>query len=99
MWHPSGEQADLVVTQPSPRGKKQLVVTTLQPPRLTQAYFLFFVFLGPYPWHMEIPGLRVKSELQMLAYTTATWDPSRVCNLHHSSQQGQILNPLREARD
>ena len=28
-----------------------------------------------------------------------TWDPSRVCNLHHSSQQPQILNPLSEARD
>ena len=26
-------------------------------------------------------------------------DPSHVCNLHHSSQQHQILNPLREARD
>ena len=26
-------------------------------------------------------------------------DPSHVCNLHHSSQQRQILNPLREARD
>ena len=37
----------------------------------------------------------------MPAYTTATAtpDPSRVCNLHHSSQQRQILNPLSEARD
>ena len=26
-------------------------------------------------------------------------DPSRVCNLHHSSEQRQILNPLIEARD
>ena len=26
-------------------------------------------------------------------------DPSRVCDLHHSSQQHQILNPLSEARD
>ena len=24
---------------------------------------IYFVFLGPYPWHMEIPGLRVKVEL------------------------------------
>ena len=30
----------------------------------------------------------------------ATWDPSRVCNLHHSSwQECQILNPLSKARD
>ena len=30
---------------------------------------------------------------------TATPDPSQVCDLHHSSQQCQILNPLSEARD
>ena len=36
----------------------------------------------------------------MPAYTraTATPDPSRVCYLHHSSRQRQILNPLSEAR-
>ena len=35
------------------------------------------------------------------AYTTATAtrDPSCVCDLHHSSRQCQILNPLSEARD
>ena len=35
------------------------------------------------------------------AYATATAMPdlSRVCNLHHSSWQRQILNPLSEARD
>uniref|UniRef100_A0A8C3VX33 T-cell surface glycoprotein CD3 epsilon chain n=1 Tax=Catagonus wagneri TaxID=51154 RepID=A0A8C3VX33_9CETA len=27
------------------------------------------------------------------------WDPSRVCNLHHSSRQRWILNPLSKARD
>ena len=50
---------------------------------------------------MEIPRLGVESELQLLAYTTATAapDPSCVCNLHHSSGQSQILNPLSEARD
>ena len=30
---------------------------------------------------------------------TTTPDPSHVCDLHRSSQQHQILNPLREARD
>ena len=37
----------------------------------------------------------------MLAYTTATatTDPSHICDLHHSSQQHQIPNPLSEARD
>ena len=33
------------------------------------------------------------------ATATATWDPSRICNLHHNSQQHQILNPLSKARD
>ena len=35
--------------------------------------FLFdFAFLGLHPWHMEVPRLGVESELQLLAYTTAT---------------------------
>ena len=51
--------------------------------------------------HMEVLRLGVESDLQLLAYTTATatWDPSHVCSLHHSSQQHRILNPLGEARD
>ena len=50
---------------------------------------------------MEIPRLRVKSELQLPAYptATATQDLSCVCDLYHSSQQCPILNPLSEARD
>ena len=40
-------------------------------------------------------------ELQLPACTTATamWDPSRICDLHHSSWQRRILNPLSKARD
>ena len=37
--------------------------------------------------HMEIPGLGIELDL------------SRICKLHHSSQQRWIFNPLREARD
>ena len=50
---------------------------------------------------MDIPRLGVESELQLLAYptATATSDPSQVCDLHHSSQQCWILNPLSEARN
>ena len=50
---------------------------------------------------MEVPRLGVASELQPPAYATATAmkDLSDVCNLHHSSQQHQILNPLIKARD
>ena len=50
---------------------------------------------------MEVPRLGVQLEMQPLAYTTATaiQDLSLVCNLHHSSQQHWIPNPLSEARD
>ena len=50
---------------------------------------------------MKIPRLGVKSELQLPAYitATATRDPSCVCDLHHSSWQRRILNPLSKARD
>ena len=62
--------------------------------------FVCLVFLGPHLWHREVPRLGVQLKLQPLAYTTATatQDPSRVCDLHHSSQQQQILNPLSETR-
>ena len=44
--------------------------------------------------------LGVELELPLLAYTTAaaTWDPSRILDLHQSSRQCQILNPLSEAK-
>ena len=50
---------------------------------------------------MEVSRPRGKLELQLLAYitATATWDPSCLCDLHHSSWQCWILNPLSEARD
>ena len=59
------------------------------------------LFLGPHPWHMEVPRVGGKSELQLPAYTTARAmrNPSRACNLHHSSRQHWILNPLRKARN
>ena len=58
-----------------------------------------FVFLGLHPQHMEDLRLGVKSEMQLLAYTTVTetQDPSCFC-LHHSSWQRWILNPLSKAR-
>ena len=50
---------------------------------------------------MEVPRLGVELEIQGSAYTavTATQDPSCVCDLHHSSEQHQNLNPLIKARD
>ena len=59
--------------------------------------FCFFVFVGLHPRYVEVPRLGVKSELQLPA--TAIWDLSHVCDLHHSSRQCWLLNPLSEARD
>ena len=73
-------------------------------PRQTFSLFLlffFFCFLEPQVQHMEVSRLGVLSELQQPGYATATaaWDLSHVCDLHHSSQKFQILDPLSEARD
>ena len=69
-----------------------IAVTALGPSLGSLCGFLFFFFfsfcfLGPNPWHMEAPKLGVELELQLLACTiaTATWDPSHVCDLYHSS--------------
>ena len=61
-------------------------------------FVCLFCFLVLHPWHMEVPR---ESELQLLAYTTATatQDLSCVYDLYHSSQKCQILNPLSETRD
>ena len=58
-------------------------------------------FQGSHLWHMDVPRLAVKLELQLPTYATdtATPDLSHVCDLHPSSQQRRILNPLSRARD
>ena len=50
---------------------------------LMTTFYLFF-FLGLYLQHMEVPGLRVESELYLLAYATARVmpDKSHVYDLH-----------------
>ena len=65
------------------------------------SFLVFFVFSGLHLGYMEVPRLGTSLELQLLAYSraTATPDPSRICDLHHSSPQRRILNPLSEARD
>ena len=80
------------------------IITTFTP--LCTQHFVFLTFsfssfFRPHLQHMGVPGLWVKLELQLPAYATATaiWDLSCICNLHHSSLQHQILNPLSGARD
>ena len=64
-----------------------------------QSYCICFLVL--HSGHMKVPRLGVESELQLLAYTTATatLDPSCVCDPCCSLQQCQILSPLIKARD
>ena len=52
-----------------------------------------FFFLGPHLRQMEVPRLGVESELQLLAYITATATPdlSFIWDLHCSLQQHQSL--------
>ena len=61
----------------------------------------FFLPFKPDLQHIEVLGLGVKLELQLLADATAmaTPVPSCICKLHCSFQQHQVLNPPREARD
>ena len=60
---------------------------------------LFFAFWGFFLRHMKVPRLWVESELELLAYFIATGNLNWVCDLHHSSPQRRILNPLSQARD
>ena len=55
-----------------------------------------FCFLGTHPWHMEVPRLGVKSELQLPAYATATaiQDPSFICNLTTAHGNTRSLTQL-----
>ena len=61
--------------------------------------YILFSSLGLHLWHMEVPRLGVQVTLQLLACTTATatWDLSRIRNLHHSSLQhwaGPRIEPM-----
>ena len=64
-------------------------------------YLFIYFLLRPQPLYMEVPRPGVESELHLPAYTTATTsrDPSHDCDLHHSSWQCWISDPLNEARD
>ena len=62
--------------------------------------FVFFFFLLFRVEPDAYGGSQAKGTVGATAITAiATSDPSNVCNLHHSSWQHQILNPLSGARD
>ena len=67
---------------------------------------IFFFFLWPHLHHVEISRLGVESELQLLAYITATLDLSHICDLccslwlyklHVGQGQGSNLHPHRDS--
>ena len=65
----------------------------------TSFYFILFSFYWPHLQRMDILGLPIESEPQLLAYATApaTPDLSFICDLHLSLWQHQILNPTEQA--
>ena len=81
--------------------KSSLILLIFKKKKTVFLFVCLFCFLGPNPWHMEDPRLGVLLEPQLPAYiiATATQDPNHIYNLHYSSQQCWILNPLGEARD
>ena len=95
--------AEMVHREEGPAGADRLHRGVLRKGEATACFTwpFSFVFLGPHQQHMKVPRLGGKSELQLPAYATATatWDLSHVCDLHPSSRQCRILNPLIEARD
>ena len=71
---------------------------------------LFFIlFFGLFSISWATPGAyggsqargRIRAVATSLcqSHSNAGWDLSHICDLHHSSQQRRILNPLSEARD
>ena len=60
--------------------------------------FFFFLFRATLQC-IEVPRLGVELELHLPATATATPYLSHVFDLHHSSRQHRILNPLSRAGD
>ena len=62
---------------------------------------IFFFFLQPHLWYMEVSKLGVEWELQLSAYATAIamCNLNCICDLCCGLQKCQILNTLREDRD
>ena len=63
--------------------------------------FVCFVFCLFRAATMAYGGSQARGLIRAVAYTTATatWDPCHIFNLHHSSRQRRILNPLSKVRD
>ena len=56
-------------------------------------FFFFFFFFAPHLWPMEVPRLGVESELEPLAYITATATSGSEPRLRPTSQLTAMLDP------
>ena len=78
-------------------------IYTIFNPKGLNLYVLFYFIFDLFAFSRATPAAYGDSQVrgQIRAYTraTATQDPSHICNLHHSSRQHWILNPLSKARD
>ena len=90
-----GCECGQVTGLPGLRAVVRMKSRQLHPPPI-----FFFFFLGLNPWHMEGPRQGGPSQLQLLAYATATAprDLSHIFDLHHSSWQHRILNPQSKSQ-
>ena len=73
--------------------RSRCIIDPAGPQQELSLLLIFFFFLRLPLWHMEVPRLGVKSELQLQASATptATLDPSCLFDLHPNSSQCQIL--------
>ena len=68
-----------------------------------EVQFVYFFFCYPCPWCHSQDIFAKSNVLNLLSCIffwefCCLWDPSCVCDLHHSSRHCQIPNPLGEAR-
>ena len=92
---------EIATTTTKEKKTKKNSKNKINQPNKNLFFFFFFFFLWSHQRHMEVPRLGVESKLQLPAYTAAIAmkNLSHVYDLHHSSQQRWILDPLIEARD
>ena len=100
----------LIPENQSLREKKKLkeqwrkkIMLKIVSPSWSTCYVLFYVFCLFRATPVAYGGSQARVHIGVVqrAYITATEtpDPSCICDLHHSSCQRWILNPLSEARD
>ena len=88
MFSTYAHQCPIIWNNKQPWGNKTEVTSSCIIGWIFFSFFFFFsCFVWPHVAHMEVPRLRVQSELQL----PATRDPSRVCDLHQNLRQCGIF--------